>query len=157
GAGVNTADVTDGSRTGLEAGVMQGSPLVTSDITNNYVYCGLGETPADFPTSVSGKIALIQRGSTFSIDSPTSAGTGLFTTKAANATAAGAVAALIYNNVDGELNATTVRKSAIPTLGLSKANGEYLVSIIGSTASGAVSAKQVRINKALSFTPDVAS
>jgi minor extracellular serine protease Vpr len=160
GAGVNTADVTDGSRTGMEAGVMQGSPLVANDITQNYVYCGLGETPADFPSSVSGKIALIQRGST--VTTPTlpaagSLGTGLFTTKAANAAAAGAVAALIYNNVDGELNAATVRKSAIPTLGLSKANGEYLVSILGSSSSGAVSAKQVRVNKALQFSPDIAS
>src|ERR1043165_2372212 len=98
---------------------MDGSPSVTADITNNYVYCGLGETPADFPSSVSGRIALIQRGST--VSTPTlpaagSLGTGLFTTKAANAAAAGAVAAVIYNNVDGELTAATVRKSIIPTV-----------------------------------------
>jgi minor extracellular serine protease Vpr len=154
--GDNTIDVTDGSRTGMTAIVMDGSPAVTADITNNYVYCGLGETPADFPSSVSGKIALIQRGST--VTTPTlpvagSLGTGLFTTKAANAAAAGAVAAVIYNNTDGELSATTVRKSVIPTVGLSKVNGEYLKSIIG--ASG-VSAKQVRINAALVFAPSIA-
>lgn len=154
--GDNTIDVTDGSRAGMTAIVMDGSPSVAADITNNYVYCGLGETPADFPSSVSGKIALIQRGST--VTTPTlpvagSLGTGLFTTKAANAAAAGAVAAVIYNNVDGELSATTVRKSVIPTVGLSKVNGEYLKSIAG---AGSVSAKQIRINAALRFAPSIA-
>jgi subtilisin family serine protease len=156
--GDNTMDVTDGSRTGMGAVVMDGSPAVMSDIANNYVYCGLGETPADFPSSVSGKIALIQRGST--VTTPTlpaagSLGTGLFTTKAANAAAAGAVAAVIYNNTDGELTAATVRKSIIPTIGLSKVNGEYLKSIIGGDGTG-VSAKQIRVNAALRFTPSIA-
>ena len=154
--GDNTLDVTDGSRTGVLAIVLDGSPAVTADITNNYVYCGLGETPADFPASVSGKIALIQRGST--VTTPTvpvagSAGTGLFTTKAANAAAAGAVAAVIFNNTDGELSAATVRKSAIPTLGISQANGQYLRSING---AGAVSAKTIRINSATIFGPAMA-
>ena len=156
--GDNTLDVTDGSRHGMTAIVMEGSPAVLADITNNYVYCGLGETPADFPASVAGKIALIQRGST--VTTPTlpaagSLGTGLFTTKAANAAAAGAVAAVIYNNVDGELGATTVRKSLIPTVGISKANGEFLKSIIGGDGTG-VSAKQIRINSALLFQPSIA-
>jgi minor extracellular serine protease Vpr len=156
--GDNTLDVTDGSRTGMTAIVMDGSPSVTADITNNYVYCGLGETLADFPASVSGKIALIQRGST--VTTPTlpvagSLGTGLFTTKAANAAAAGAVAAVIYNNVDGELGAATVRKSVIPTVGISKTNGEFLKSIIGGGGAG-VSAKQVRLNAALLFQPSIA-
>src|SRR5947209_15944311 len=158
GAGSNSADVTDGSRTGMIANLMDGSPAVTNDITGNYVYCGLAEKPGDCPSSVAGKIALIQRGSTFTaptLPAAGSLGTGLFTTKAANAAAAGAVAAIIYNNADGELSATTVRKSAIPTLGISKANGEYLLSIIGSDPNG-VSAKQVRINKALTFSPGIA-
>lgn len=156
--GDNTLDVTDGSRSGMTAIVMDGSPALSGDITNNYVFCGLGETPADFPASVSGKIALIQRGSTVTTpELPTagSLGTGLFTTKAANAAAAGAVAAIIYNNTDGELSATTVRKSAIPTVGLSKVNGEYLKGIIGGDGTG-VSAKQIRINAALLFAPSIA-
>jgi subtilisin family serine protease len=156
--GDNTLDVTDGSRSGMAAVVLDGSPAVLSDISNNYVFCGLGETPADFPSSVSGKIALIQRGSTVNtpeLPAAGSLGTGLFTTKAANAAAAGAVAAVIYNNVDGELTAATVRKSIIPTVGLSKVNGEYLKSIIGGDGTG-VSAKQIRINAALRFTPSIA-
>ena len=136
--------------------VMDGSAPVTADITNNYVFCGLGETPADFPAEVSGKIALIQRGSTYNTpELPTvgGLGTGLFTTKAANAFAAGAVAAVIYNNVDGELSATTVRKSVIPAIGISKANGELLKSLIG---AGPVSAKQIRINATTTFGPAMA-
>jgi len=154
--GDHTIDVTDGSAAGMLAIVMDGSAPVAADITNNYVFCGLGETPADFPAEVSGKIALIQRGSTYNTpELPTvgGLGTGLFTTKAANAFAAGAVAAVIYNNVDGELSATTVRKSVIPAIGISKANGELLKSLIG---AGPVSAKQIRINATTTFGPAMA-
>jgi hypothetical protein len=152
GAGNNTVDVTDGSRTGMNAFILGGSAAVTADISNNYVFCGLGEKPADFPAAVAGKIALIQRGSTISTPAglPASAGTGLFAVKANNAAAAGAVAAVIFNNVDGELTAATTYKTAIPALGLSKANGDFLMSIIGSNPLG-LSAKTIRINKALSF------
>jgi subtilisin family serine protease len=155
--GDHTLDVTDGSRSGMLAIVMDGSPALTADIANNYVFCGLGETPADFPAEVAGKIALIQRGSTYNtpeLPAVGGLGTGLFTTKSANAAAAGAVAAVIYNNVDGELSAATTRKSAIPTVGLSKANGEYLKSIIG---AGTVSAKQIRVNATTSFAPSMAA
>jgi minor extracellular serine protease Vpr len=154
--GDHTIDVTDGSAAGMLAIVMDGSAPVAADITNNYVFCGLGETPADFPAEVSGKIALIQRGSTYNtpeLPAVGGLGTGLFTTKAANAFAAGAVAAVIYNNVDGELSATTVRKSVIPAIGISKANGELLKSLIG---AGPVSAKQIRINATTTFGPAMA-
>jgi subtilisin family serine protease len=154
--GDHTIDVTDGTASGMLAIVMDGSATVTADITNNYVFCGLGETPADFPAEVSGKIALIQRGSTYNtpeLPAVGGLGTGLFTTKAANAFAAGAVAAVIYNNVDGELSATTVRKSVIPAVGISKANGEYLKSLIG---AGPVSAKQIRVNATTTFGPAMA-
>jgi len=50
-----------------------------------YVYCGLGATAADFPASVQGKVALIQRGS------------ATFNLKTKNAIAAGAKAVVIYN------------------------------------------------------------
>jgi subtilisin family serine protease len=154
--GDHTLDVTDGSASGMLAIVMDGSAPVSADITNNYVFCRLGETPADFPAEVSGKIALIQRGSTYNtpeLPAVGGLGTGLFTTKAANAFAAGATAAVIYNNVDGELSATTVRKSVIPAVGISKANGEYLKSLIG---AGPVSAKQIRINATTTFGPAMA-
>ncbi|HKQ08320.1 MAG TPA: S8 family serine peptidase [Blastocatellia bacterium] len=155
GAGPNSVDEVGGGRTGLYAFPLDGAAPITADITNNYVFCGLADTPDQVPDSVSGKIALIQRGSTVSNDTAGS-GTGLFSNKAALAAAKGAVAAIIYNNVDGELTAATTRKAIIPVLGMSKANGEYLKMAIGSTAAGALSAKQIRINKALLFNPSMA-
>lgn len=152
-SGSNTADLV-GGRTGMIANVLDGSAPITADITQNYVYCGLAETPADVPNSVSGKIALIARGSSVSVGDPVNAGTGLFSNKAANAFAKGAIAVAIYNNEDGELSAATVRASTIPVVGLSKANGEYLKAQIGSTAVGAVSAGKMRLNKALLFNPE---
>jgi minor extracellular serine protease Vpr len=156
--GNNTIDVTDGSRTGMNVFPVGGSAPITADITKNYVFCGLGEKPTDFPASVSGNIALIQRGSTVSTPSglPTSAGTGLFAVKASNAAAAGAVAAVVYNNVDGEITAVTAYKTVIPALGMSKANGEFLMSIIGSDPTS-LSAQKIRINKATVFTPSMAT
>jgi minor extracellular serine protease Vpr len=146
-------DVVGGLQ-GIHAELLDGSAAVPASLQNNYVYCGLGETPDQFPASVRGKIALIARGSTVDAGA---AGTGLFVNKAAQAAAAGAVAAVIYNNVDGELSGVTVYASTIPVLGISKANGEYLKSAIGSEAAGAVSAKQVKVIATPgAFSPDMA-
>jgi serine protease len=54
--------------------------------SGQYVYCGLGGTAADFPASVKGNIALIQRGAGIT-----------FNLKTRNAVAAGAKAVVIYN------------------------------------------------------------
>jgi lactocepin len=54
-----------------------------------YVYCDLGGSSSDFPAEVSGKIALIQRGSYN------------FSVKIANAAAAGAIGAVIFNHTAG--------------------------------------------------------
>jgi hypothetical protein len=137
----------------MRAFSLDGAAPLTTDMVNNYVFCGLADTPDQVPDSVSGKIALIQRGSTASAQGQ---GTGLFSNKAAIVAAKGAVGALIYNNVDGELNAATVRRAVIPVFGISKDNGEYLKAILGSTASGAISVQQVRINKSLRPSPDMA-
>jgi len=156
GDGTHTADlVATGGRTGMIANLLDGAAPITTDITANYVYCGLAETPADVPDSVSGKIALIQRGSTIQFGDPVNAGTGLFSNKAANALAKGAIAAVIYNNEDAELSAATVRASTIPVVGFSKVNGEYLKAQIGSDTVGAVSAKPLRLNKTLFFQPQM--
>ena len=150
-------EIGGGNRTGMKAFPLDGSAAIAADITANYVYCGLAETPDQVPDSVSGKIALIVRGGTVNTPAglPTSAGTGLFSNKAAFAFAKGAVAVIIYNNVDGELTASTVRKSAIPAVGLSKSNGEYLKDAIGSTAFGAISINQISLRKAVLFDPDM--
>lgn len=164
-AGVNTADVV-GGQSGMKAIAMDGSPAVLADINSQFVFCGLGETPDAIPDSVRGKIALIYRGSTVTtpeLPAAGSLGTGLFQTKTYNATAKGAIAVIFINNVDGELSATTVRKSVVPVFGMSQANGRYLLKLLGAPASdpdnapvGTSSTQQLRINKTLVFEPDMA-
>lgn len=147
-------EVGGGNRSNMKAFPLDGGAPITADITNKYVFCGLAETPDQVPDSVAGKIALIERGGTVNTSPPApSAGTGLFSNKAAFAVAKGAIAVVIYNNVDGELTAATVRKSTVPVVGLSRANGLYLKDAIGSTAFGAISQNQMRLNKVLIFEP----
>jgi subtilisin family serine protease len=88
--------------------------------------CGLG-LAGQFPASVSGNIALIQRGQT------------TFAEKASNAKAAGATAVLFYNNVEGVLfpSLGTRDASLPPALGLSLRDGLAL------KALGSVSATVV--------------
>ena len=51
-----------GGRTQMIANLLDGATPPSADITQNYVFCGLAETPDQVPDSVSGKIALIARG-----------------------------------------------------------------------------------------------
>jgi minor extracellular serine protease Vpr len=136
-SGSNTVDLI-GGQSGMIANALDGSAPITLDIIQNYVFCGFAETPDQVPDSVRGKIALIARGGSVTVGEPVNAGTGLFSNKAAFAFAKGAIAVVIFNNVDGELSAATVRASAIPVVGISKLNGEYLKAQIGSEAVGAV-------------------
>ncbi|HYH86035.1 MAG TPA: S8 family serine peptidase [Pyrinomonadaceae bacterium] len=151
-------EIGGGNRKDMKIFPLEGGAPILADITNNYVFCGLAETPDQVPDSVRGKIALIERGGSVNTppESPVAGGTGLFSNKAAFAVAKGAIAVVIYNNVDGDLTAATVRKSTVAVVGLSKAHGLYLKNAIGSTAFGAVSTNQIRINKALLFEPDMA-
>ncbi|MGW5050723.1 M28 family metallopeptidase [Actinokineospora sp. NPDC004072] len=79
---------------------------------------------ADFAgLPMTGAIALIRRGScTFEI-------------KAKNAHAAGAVAVLIANNVDGALTNVTVGEGVVPTGGVSRADGDTLFGLAGGSAT----------------------
>jgi subtilisin family serine protease len=101
------------------------SGLTTSDgITAGIYYCGLGY-PADFPPEVSGNIALIQRGTLY------------FSQKVSNAMAAGAQAAVIFNNVAGNFNGTLQTSGSwIPAISLSQADGQALLATL--PASGTV-------------------
>jgi subtilisin family serine protease len=65
-------------------------------ITGTVFDCGLGY-PEDFPAGVSNNIALIRRGILY------------FSDKVANATAAGATAVIIYNNVAGGIAGGTLQ------------------------------------------------
>jgi lactocepin len=81
-----------------------------------YVDCGLGGSASDFPVPFPPKtIALIKRG------------TYNFTVKIMNASNAGAVAVIVYNNAAGMLNmAYPDGQTAIPAMFISQAAGEAL-------------------------------
>lgn len=87
---------------------------LTTGLTATVCYCGLGN-PADFPAAVRNNIALIQRG------------TLTFSNKVVNAMAAGAKAAIIYNNAStnffGTLGGTN---NWIPAISISGADGAAL-------------------------------
>jgi lactocepin len=82
-----------------------------------YVYCGLGGSPSDFPASVAGKIALIQRGSYY------------FETKINNAAAAGAIGAIIFNSASGGDSFTTMEmgSATLPSVFIGHSAGEALL------------------------------
>ena len=103
----------------------------SGDIIAEIVYCGLGQ-PGDFPVGgLNGKIALIQRGIL------------TFKVKTDNAYSAGASAAIIYNNVPGELRGTLGSPTQIPAVGISQSDGTTLLALL---ANGPVTVHLV-VNK----------
>ncbi len=74
---------------------------------------GDGCQASDF-TEARGRIALIRRGTCY------------FAVKARNAASAGAVAAIIANNEDGALEGTLGARGAIPTVSVTRADGDQL-------------------------------
>ncbi len=85
---------------------------VTTGLTATVYACGLGN-PADFPAAVRSNIALIERG------------TLTFSNKVLNAMAAGARAAIIYNNTSGSTFGFTLggTNNWIPAVSLAQADG----------------------------------
>ncbi len=87
---------------------------ITTGLTATIYYCGLGY-PGDFPAAVNGNIALIQRGTLF------------FSEKVSNAMAAGARAAIIYNNVSGSFLGTLQTAGTwIPAVAITDVDGAAL-------------------------------
>ncbi len=80
------------------------------------VAAGLGGSAADFPAAVAGNIALIERG-----------GEVLFQTKVANAVAAGAKGAVIFNNDSGNFLGSLTATAPIPVVSISQSDGQALV------------------------------
>lgn len=116
-----TASVRRGSTTYSAIGLTYAG--LTAGTTGMIYSCGLGY-PADFPGGVSNNIALIQRG------------TLTFSNKVGNAMAAGAKAAIIYNNVTGSIIPTLqAPDSWVPAVFLSKADGESLRSALPATGT----------------------
>jgi aminopeptidase YwaD len=94
-------------------------PSISGLAEGGLVAAGLGR-PQEFPAETVGKIALIERGQLF------------FSDKAANAAAAGAIAAIVYNNEPGPLNGTMPEESPIPIAGISRDDGLRLLSLLAS-------------------------
>ena len=107
-------------------------PPATTGISSTFVSCGLGN-PADFPVSVNGKIALVQRG------------TLSFFEKAQNAYKAGAIGIIVYNNAPLDpanpfnpgffttaKTAATIPATA-PFLGISQEDGQALLATPNAT------------------------
>ena len=85
--------------------------------------CGLGY-PADFPSAVSNNIAIIKRG------------TLTFSVKVSNAMAAGAVAAIVDNNISGNFNGTLqVVSNWISAVSISLEDGTALRAMLPGTGT----------------------
>ncbi|MGX7823579.1 M28 family metallopeptidase [Actinokineospora sp. 24-640] len=115
--------------TKVEAIAMEESPQTpVGGVTGPLVAVPQDATPGCEATDfdglpMTGAVALIRRGAcTFEI-------------KAKNAHAAGAVAVLIANNVDGPLSNVTVTDGVVPTGGVSRADGDTLFGLNGSSAT----------------------
>lgn len=94
--------------------------LANPVINGSFVFCGFGGSATDFPAGVAGKVALISRG-----DGVT------FATKMANAKAAGAKAAVVYNNqgdalVTMDLGTVSSSSAALPMLFIGQSAGEAI-------------------------------
>lgn len=98
------------------------SGSITGNAAGNTIDCGIGDTPC---SNASEKICLIERGE---ID---------FSLKVENCQAGGGIGAIIYNNVDGNLNGTLgkIFSGTIPAISITKADGASLKANIGTSAS----------------------
>ena len=119
--GVNILSALPVALAGTIASVQQGSTNysanelaysgTTTGITATVYYCGLGYS-TNFPSAVRNNIALIARG------------TLTFSNKVVNAMAAGARAAVIYNNASGNFSGTLGgTNNWIPAVSLAQADG----------------------------------
>jgi subtilisin family serine protease len=99
------------------AGMEYAGQIPSEGIAKIFYDCGYGYSE-EFPPGVAGNIALIKRG------------TLTFAAKVANAQTAGAVAAIIYNNVSGSFSGTLGSAGQwIPTVSISMEEGESLLAL----------------------------
>ena len=116
----------------------------TAGIADTIYDCGLGN-PAEFPAAVNGHIALIQRG------------TLTFVTKVTNAMAAGARAAIIYNNVAGNFLGTLQNAGNwIPAASISQADGLAIKAALPVAGTLTVTADYQYLDGTSMATPHVA-
>jgi Zn-dependent M28 family amino/carboxypeptidase len=111
----------------IDARIMTYTPAGTFDRPIVAV-SNLGCTPEDYPAAVAGNIALISRGEC------------TFAAKSTAAKAAGAAAAVIYNNAEGPVAGTLGEASDLyaPVVGITQADGQ---AILASLEAGEVTAQ----------------
>lgn len=112
----STAEIVSPPRGAIDVYAL--NPSIDGSAEAQVISTGLGR-PEEFPADTAGKIALIGRG-----DIP-------FGDKAANAAAAGAAAALVYNNSPGPFLGNLGAPSAIPAASMSGDDGQELLSLLG--------------------------
>ncbi len=133
--GVNILSLLPVAQAGLRSQVLQGASTYTGNaltysggttgITGTLYYCGLGY-PTNFPAGKTNYIALIQRGTLY------------FSDKVNNAMAAGARAAVIYNNASGLYSGTLqTSNNWIPAIALSQADGQAVLTNVAATVINA--------------------
>ena len=123
-------DILLGNGTSIENQLITNAPSISeTSLVGELVACEIGDI-GDFPVEVNGNIALIQRGTLY------------FSEKVTNAMNAGAIATIIYNNVeedpdglrswllDGEAN-----EPWIPSFSISQADGQTLLQALPLTAT----------------------
>jgi len=96
------------------------SPIILSGhgaVTAPLAQAGLGR-PDDFPSNITGKVALMERGAL------------TFQDKVANAAKAGAAAAMVYNNAPGPFQGSMQSRSAIPAVAVSREDGARLLELL---------------------------
>ncbi len=113
----------NGSDQTISSSAFQGSPEVPNQLTADLIYAGLGQ-PEDFQKlDLTGKIALVQRG------------TIRFSDKVKNAIAANAIGVIIFNNEAGLITSGGLTQDgsivAIPVLSIEQTVGQQLASALG--------------------------
>jgi minor extracellular serine protease Vpr len=119
GTTIATLEVVSENKT-LDAKYLLLSPFV--DVEGELAYAGLGY-PENFSNSTfTGKIALIKRGVL------------TFGDKVKNAYDAGAIGAVIFNNIPGNIDGGALgNKSELPAVSISQADGTYLLDLMNRT------------------------
>jgi len=112
----------------IEAIPLAGSSSATE--TGQLVAAGLGYAD-DFPAEIVGSVVLVERGEiTFSV-------------KVANAEAAGAVAAVIYNNETGPFGGQLSETPGIPVVSIAREDGESLLDLLANETLTAAIAVEI--------------
>jgi len=116
-AGNATLNVVSDNGRKIESNIMTYTPGGFADNAPLVAIANLGCNPADYPASVSGKIALISRGEC------------TFAQKSTNAKTAGALGAIVYNNADGAVAGTLgdAFGEYAPIIGISQVEGQALL------------------------------